>query len=135
MPESFSEAIQKDIDRLSFIRQQEALAPSRKPKRVGRKPAYGTLYALRNTRMAIREGALRQVEVILAYRKETTGDLVRRVVCPYSYRYRRLRSGLRKLLYAYDMEDKHIKGFVVSNIRRVALTDRKFRPRWPIEIG
>ena len=132
---SFAEALRKDISRLDFIAIQEEKAPKRKPKRVGKTPAYGTLYALRNTRMAIREAALRLVQVIITYRKETTGETKKYVVCTYSYRYRRLKSGLKKMLFAYDMQDKHIKGFVLGNIRKVALTDRKFRPRWPVEIA
>jgi len=135
MPLSFAEAIKKDINRISFIETQEKKAPKRKPKKVGKTPAYGTLYALRNTRMSIREGALRLVQVILTYQKETSGEVKKYIVAPYSYRYRRLKGGLRKMLYAYDMEDKHIKGFVIGNVKRVALTDRKFRPMWPVEIS
>jgi hypothetical protein len=135
MPLSFSEAIRKDISRIKFIKEMEKLAPRRKPKRVGKTPAYGTLYALRNVRMSIREGALRLVQIIITYTKITTGETKRYVVAPYSYRYRKLRIGVRKMLFAYDMADKHIKGFVLANIKRVALTDRKFRPKWPVEIG
>jgi hypothetical protein len=132
---SFAEAIRRDIDRLSFISEQVKKAPKRKPKRVGKQPAYGTLYALRNTRLAIREACLRLVEVVLTYKKDTTGETKQYIAACYSYRYRRLKTGLKKMLFAYDMEDKHIKGFVVRNIRKVALTDRKFRPKWPVEIG
>ena len=131
---SFSEAIKRDINRMQFIREQVKMAPRRKPKRVGKPPAYGTLYALRNKRLAIREAALRQVQVILTYTKITTGETKQYIVACYSYRYRKLRLGVKKLLFAYDMNDKHIKGFVLSNIRKVALTDRRFRPLWPVEI-
>jgi len=55
-------------------------------------------------------------------------------VAPYSYRYKRLKVGMRKMMYAYDMKDRHIKGFAMSNIRNVAITDRKFRPIWRVEI-
>lgn len=132
---SFAEALRQDISRLSFISEQEKKAPRRKPKRVGKTPAYGTLYALRNTRMAIREAALRLVQVVIMYQKETTGEVKKYIVCPYSYRYRRLKTGMKKLLFAYDMDDRHIKGFVIGNVKKVALTDRKFRPMWPVEIG
>lgn len=135
MPLTFSEALKQDINRLSFITEQEKKAPKRKPKRVGKKPAYGTLYALRNTRMAIREASLRRVQIIIHYTKETTGETKRYIVCPYSYRYRRLKSGLKKMLFAYDMTDKHIKGFVIGNVKKVAITDNKFRPMWPVEIS
>lgn len=130
---SFSESIKKSINRLQFISDQEAKAPRRKPKRVGKSPAYGTLFALRNTRLAIREAALRNVQIIIMYKKETTGETKKYIVAPYSLRYRRLKRGVRKLLFAYDMNDLHIKGFVLSNIRNVAITDRKFIPKWPVE--
>ena len=132
---TFAEALQKDIDRLAFIAQQESKAPKRKAKRVGKKPAYGTMFALRNKRLTIREAALRLVQVVLTYKKETTGEVNKYVVAPYSYRYRRLKTGNRKMLFAYDMKAKHIKGFVLRNIRKVAITDRKFRPQWPVEIA
>jgi predicted DNA-binding transcriptional regulator YafY len=132
---SFSEAIKRDINRLEFIKEQVKRAPKRKPTKVGKPPAYGTMYALRNKRLAIREAALRLVQIIITYKKITTGETKSYVVAPYSYRYRKLRVGVKKLLYAYDMEDKHIKGFVLSNIRKVALTDRKFRPKWPVELA
>ena len=135
MAKTFSEALRQDISRLAFIAEQEKKAPRRKPKRVGKKPAYGTLYALRNTRMAIREAALRLAQIIITYQKETTGETKKYIVCPYSYRYRRLRSGIKKMLFAYDMDDKHIKGFVINNVKKVAITDHKFRPMWPVEIG
>ena len=135
MPLSFSDAIRKDINRLKFIQEQEKKAPKRKPKRVGKSPAYGTLFAQRNTRLAIREAALRRVQVILTYDKITTKTRVKRIVCIYSYRYRRTRIGLKKMLFAYDPAEKHIKGFVLNNIKNVAITDRKFSPIWKIEIG
>jgi len=132
---TFAEALQKDIDRLAYIAKQEDKAPKRKAKRVGKKPAYGSLFALRNKRLTVREAALRKVQVVLTYKKETTGEVKKYVVAPYSYRYRRLKSGSRKMLFAYDMKAKHIKGFVLRNIRKVAITDRKFRPKWPVEIA
>jgi hypothetical protein len=138
MPQlSFSDALRKDLaeTRIRFISEQEKKAPRRKPKRVGKTPAYGTLYALRNTRMAIMEASLRKVQIIILYQKITTGETNRYIVAPYSYRYRRLRSGIKKLLFAYDMDDRHIKGFVLKNVKKVAITDRKFRPIWPVEIG
>lgn len=134
---SFQEALKKDLEgvREKFIEEQEQKAPKRRPRRVGKKPAYGTLFALRNKRLAIREAALRNAQIIIRYVKVTTGESKRYVVAPYSYRYRKLRIGRRKMLFAYDMKDKHIKGFVLNNIRKVAITDRKFRPKWDVEIG
>jgi len=132
---SFSEALRSDLNRMLFISEAERKAPRRKPKRVGTPPAYGTLFALRNTRLAIREAALRHVQIVMTYTKTTDGTTNKYIVEPYSYRYRRLRAGLRKLLFAHDVEDGHIKGFVIGSIKKVALTDKRFRPRWLVEIA
>ena len=134
---SFADAIKKDFGNLrdQFIADQERKAPKRRPRRTGQKPAYGTLFAQRNKRLTIQEAALRRVQVIITYRKMTTGETKKYVVAPYSYRYRQTRDGRRKMLFAYDMKEKHIKGYALRNIRKVALTDRKFRPQWPVEIA
>jgi hypothetical protein len=39
------------------------------------------------------------------------------------------------MLFAYDMRDKHIKGYVMTNVRKAALTDRRFTPKWPVELA
>jgi predicted DNA-binding transcriptional regulator YafY len=132
---SYREVIEQGLSRLTFIQQQEEKAPRRLTRRVGLKPKTGTLFAIRNKRLAIREAALRNAEIVITYRKTTTGETKKYIVAPYSYRYKRLKVGLRKMLFAYDMKDRHIKGFAIRNIRNVAITDRKFRPKWPVEIG
>ena len=132
---SYRDVIEKGINRLEFIRQQEEKAPKRLARRVGQKPKAGTLFSIRNKRLAIREAALRKVQIVMTYKKTTTGETKKYIVAPYSYRYKRLKVGTRKMLFAYDMKEKRIKGFAQRNIRNVALTDRKFRPKWPIEIG
>ena len=136
---SFAEAIKKELEAIkgredAFIQEQEARAPRRKAKHVGYKPKSGTLFAIRNKRLAIREAALRLVQIVLTYRKTTTNETKKYVVAPYSWRHRRLKVGRRKMLFAYDMKERHIKGFAIRNVRNVALTDRKFRPKWPVEI-
>jgi hypothetical protein len=135
---SFADAIRKDLSNLreTFIADQETKAPKRRPRRVGYKPKYGTMFALRNKRLAIQEAALRLVQVVLTYRKTTgSGETKKYIVAPYSYRYRRTHQGRRKMLFAFDMDAKHIKGFVLRNVRKVALTDRKFVPIWTVEIA
>ena len=135
--ESFQEALDKDMAsiRADFIAAMEEKGGKRRPRRVGYKPKYGTLAALRNWRLTVREAALRRVQVVLTYRKTTTGETKKYIVAPYSYRYRRLNKGLRKLLMAYDMDAKHIKGFVTESVKKAVLTERKFRPKWPVEIA
>jgi predicted DNA-binding transcriptional regulator YafY len=134
---SYREVIEQGLKQLQvdFVQQQEAKAPKRLARRVGLKPKTGTLFAIRNKRLAIREAALRLSQIIITYKKTTTGETKKYVVAPYSYRYRRLKAGIRKMLFAYDMKDRHIKGFAIRNIRNVAITDRKFRPKWEVEIG
>lgn len=134
MPRSVGEILKSGVDRKLFVEKTLAAAPRRRPSRVDA-PKTGTLYAIRNKRIAIREAALRGVQIVMHYTKETTGETKKYIVAPYSWRYRRLKSGLRKMLFAWDMEEDKIKSFVLSNIRNVALTDRKYVPRFLVEIG
>jgi predicted DNA-binding transcriptional regulator YafY len=134
MPRSYQKIIQKGINRLKFIAEQEGKAQRRRPRRTGEKPRVGTLFARRNKRLAIREAALRNAQIIIRYKKTTTGETKKYIVAPYSYRYRDTKRGKRKMLFAYDMEDKRIKGFVLKEIRNVVITDRKFTPIWDVEI-
>lgn len=130
MPRDIKERVRRRED---FIQKMEQKARRRKPTRT-RAKITRTMFAIRNKRVAIREGALRRSEIIITYVKITTGERKKYVVAPYSYRYKRLKVGRRKMLYAYDMKDKRIKGFSIRNIKNVALTDRKYRPKWKIEI-
>ena len=133
-PRSFEKVLRDGINRTLFIMQMEEKAPRRKPKRTLAQPK-GTLFSIRNKRIAIREGSLRHRQIIITYTKITDNTTNKYIVAPYSYRYRRLKTGRKKMLFAYDMDDQHIKGFVLGNIRNVALTDRKFSPKWRVEIN
>jgi len=133
MGRTFEEVVRDGINKSLFIMQMEEKAPRRLAKRT-QAPTSGTLFAIRNKRISIREGALRRRQIIITYTK-TTDNTTNKYQCnPYSYRYRRLKIGRRKMLYAWDVEDKHIKSFALSNIRNVALTDRRFVPKWRVEI-
>ena len=69
------------------------------------------------------------------YKKVTTDEVKRYEVIPTEYKYKKLRAGWRKVLYIQDVrEKKQIKLFVVRNILKVALTDRKPKSMWPIKI-
>jgi len=131
---SYAEILKDKINRRKFIEEAEIMAPRRRPKRVGMKPTLGTLFAARNKRLAIREAALRRAQIVITYQKTTTNETKKYIVAPYSYRYRMLKVGRRKMLFAYDMKDRHIKGFALRNIRRAAITERKFVPKWVVEI-
>ena len=131
---SFARALQRDIDRLKFFEEQERKAVKRKPKKDVVPDDIGVLKT-RNIKVLIGQAAtlLRQIEI--TYRKETTGEVKEYRVAPYSYRYRRLKTGTRKMFFAYDMDDRHIKGYVLRNIRKVEILKRKFKPKWPVEIS
>ena len=129
---SFSDAIRKDIGRVKFIESQKT--KKRKPKKTPK--AVKEIYLpARDVRTLIMMAANELKQVMIIYKKETTGEVKRYRVAPYSYRYRRLKVGIRKMFFAYDMSDKHIKGFVLKNIRTVEILSRKFRPKWPVECG
>ncbi len=117
-----------------FVKDVETRARRKKPLRT-RVDIRGTLMAKRNRRVAIREAALRGVSCIFLYRKVTTDEVKRYEVIPTEYKYKKLRTGWRKVLYIQDVRDKkQIKLFVVRNILRVALTDRRPKSLWPVKI-
>lgn len=117
-----------------FIKKVQLKAPKRKPVRT-KKQLTGTLFAKRNARLAIRQAALRKVTIVILYKKTSTNQIVRRQIIPLSYRFRKLKKGRRKVLFGLDYrDDKQVKYFVLRNIYKVALTDRKFKTRWMIQI-
>jgi hypothetical protein len=134
MARSFEEVLKSGINKALFVKKMEEMATRRKPVRTLATPT-GSLFAIRNKRITIREGALRRVQIIITYTKITTGETNKYLVAPYEWGYRRLKNGRRKVLWAYDMEEQKIKSFVQNSIKNVALTDRKFKPIWPILIS
>ena len=117
-----------------FVKQVESKASKRKPVKT-KQSLTGSLFAKRNTRIAIREAALRGVTIVILYEKITTGEVKRYEVIPLSYRYRKLRVGRRKVLFCQDWRDgKKTKYFVLRNIYKVAITDRKVKASWTVEI-
>jgi len=126
---------ERRLNRQEFIEKMTKKAKKRKPVRAREDISKrGTLFAIRNKRIAIREAALRRVQIIITYKKVTTGEIVKRIVAPYEWRYMRMKEGWRKVFWGYDMKDKHIKSFYNKYIRNVVLTDRKFVPKWKILI-
>ena len=121
-----------------FVREQSEKSVRRKPKRVGvPENMRGTLFAIRNKRLAIREAALRHVSIIVTYTKITDGTTKLYEVNPVEWKYKKLKNGYRKVLYVYDKNDnKQIKNFVLRNIGNVIITDRKFVPfpGYPVKI-
>ena len=118
----------------AWIAKQEAMAGRRLARRVGRKQRSGTLFAKKNRNLALLEAALREVLIIINYTKITTGETKKYVVEPYEWKFRMLKSGFRKMLWAYDVEEQRIKSFVNVNIQNVTITDKDFQPQWPVKI-
>lgn len=117
-----------------FAEKVEQKAKKRKPVKTKAKVT-GTMFAQRNKRVAIREAALRGVSLVVLYKKVTTGEIKKYEVLPISWRYRKTKLGLRKVIFLQDVRDsKQLKYFVVKNIIRAVLTDRKMKPSWPVEI-
>jgi len=131
---SFAQALKRDINRLKFREDVERKAPKRKPKKEPQLEDERILRT-RDIKVLIGQAATRLLQIEITYRKETTGEIKSYRVAPYSYRYRHLRTGIRKMFFAYDMDDKHIKGFVLRNIRKVDILKRRYSPKWDVEIA
>lgn len=100
----------------------------------------GSLLAKRNVRLVIREAALRRSLVAMLYTKLTTGDTLEYHLEPYSYRYRHLRMGIRKVFFGFKVGPPRrtknptgIRMFFLPNIHAVKILPTKFRPRWQVE--
>ena len=86
-------------------------------------------------RLYVIRAADSKLHVKIKYRK-VSGETKTYVVAPYSYRWRKNKNGTRwKALYAYDSDENKIKSFYIRNIKSVSMTEKKFRPKWRIEIG
>ena len=83
----------------------------------------------------ILKAASEKKQLRIRYKKGTTGEIKTYIICPYSYRYKfSAKGGRYRMLFGYDIKDKHIKGFYLKNLLRVEKLNRGFRPIWPIEI-
>ena len=122
---------QYKIDRMAFIKAQGNV--ERKPKRRNNELTK-KIFAKRDFRLGIRNGARYKRQIIVSYTKITTGEHKNYKVNPYSYRYRHTRDGVRKMLFAEDVLEHRIKGFVLRMINHVEITDKTFKPRWRVEI-
>jgi predicted DNA-binding transcriptional regulator YafY len=137
MPRNIEAKKKKGIDKKKFLERQKAKKVVRKPKKPKKKVPLSKAEKralVRDTRLSIRYAAnnLRQIEI--TYHKTTTKEVNTYRVAPYSYRYKRLKIGVRKMLFAFDMDAGHIKGFALNNISKVSITNRPFVPKWPVEI-
>lgn len=117
------------------IKRIEDYANKRKPVKTKPNNMIGSLFAKRNKRLAIREASLRKVSVVLTYEKIETNEIKKYEVIPMSYRTKKLKTGWRKVLYAQDVSDDYaLKMFVLRNIKKVAITDKKIKPSGGYEV-
>jgi len=118
--------------REEFIKLQKSKA---RVQRRGKK-RFKQLVGKRSISLVIRESAAGRKYMIIKYKKVTTNETKKYKVAPYSYRWKRSRkTGTRKkMLFAYDFKDRHIKGFYISNLKAVERTNSNFTPKWKIEI-
>lgn len=114
--------------------QQEEKKEKVRAKKKGQKTDLGVLFSIRNKRIGIKEGADKRRMLEIIYKKTTTGEVNKYIIAPYSWRYRQLKIGRRKMLYAYDPKAGRIKSFALRNIRNVLVTKRRYSPKWPVEI-
>lgn len=121
-----------------FIRRVSMSGGERKPKRTP-SPDGAEKLSRRGWRIAVREAALRGVTCIILYRKTSTSEVKRYEVIPTEYAYKRMKENrLRKVLWVQDCHEgrdrRQIKCFVVRNIIKAAVTDRKRKSKWPVKI-
>ena len=131
MPRDIIQVVKGGVDREQFVHAQAGKV--RPP--AGNRPEWARMFSQRNKRLAIRKAAKQRREITIIYHKITDGETNHYSrLSPYSYRYRWTRKGWRKMLFAFDPEDGHIKGFVIRNIERVLILDSRYSPRYRVEI-
>lgn len=88
-----------------FYRLYKEEAQSYSPQKV-QIPSGSTIFARMNVRRAIKEAARRKMQVIILYWRisEPKRSVEYYKVSPISFRYKKLSVGVRKILYAWDME-------------------------------
>jgi len=86
-------------------------------------------------RVTLRDAALKKKTVKITYKKTTSGEIKVYQIEPYSFRYLRMKVGVRKSLFGFDIKEKRIKSFAMRNITKIEMTNSSFSPRWPIEIA
>lgn len=117
-----------------FVKKVEFRSEKKKPRVTKGVDVTGSL-AMRNSRLSIRESALRSCTCVILYKKVTTNEINKYEVIPIEWKYKKTKKGMRKVLYAEDYRDKkQIKMFVGRNIMRAAPTNRRVRSLYPILI-
>jgi predicted DNA-binding transcriptional regulator YafY len=86
-------------------------------------------------RASIRDSAVAKKILKITYKKTTTNETKTYIVEPYSFAYIKQNGGLKKALYAWDVEENKIKYFVVKNIIKAEVTEKRYECRFPIKIA
>jgi len=94
----------------------------------------GRKFVGRDSLLMIRFAARRQLMCRIRYMRIQDSLTKYYVIEPYSFRYRMTRDGVRKMLFAYHNVHDRIHGFAVRNILEVRVLDRRFKPRWKVEL-
>lgn len=91
--------------RTEFYKKYKSESQNYSPKKV-KLPPHTTMFNQANVLLAIREAAKRRVQIRFLYRRVSypIGSIEYYQVSPMSYRYRKLKVGVRKVLYAWDEE-------------------------------
>ena len=81
------------------------------------------------------ESVVRNTYIVIDYVKITTNELNQYKVIPLEWKFRDLKVGRRKVLYAQDMNEGYkTKSFVHINIQRVMIGRQKAVPSFPQKI-
>jgi len=67
--------------------------------------------------------------VLIDYTENDGSNEGWREVEPYSFRIK----GGNEMFFAYDMNKKAIRGFIISSINDIKITENKYNPRWEVE--
>ncbi len=137
MDSLFTNSFFKRVAKRLILAWNKPFVPKKRPlpmKPPMRKSTSGFSTASRNRRK-IRNAAGTTTLLWLTYRKTTDGTTHTYVVEPYSFRYRRLKVGIRKMFYGFDIADGHIKSFAIKNILSARNMKDKYRPRFKVEIA
>jgi len=111
-----------------------AIVGNRVRPRIRSSTVIGQKFGKRQAMIIVRFAAERRFRVRIRYTRIQDGVTKMYVLEPYSFRYRRTREGLRKMLFAYHPLHGRIHNFAVRYISQAEVMERPFRPRWRVEL-
>ena len=123
---------EKKNTREQFIEKQKNKVVKKAPKK--QKMEYPELISKRSVNLLIEDAATNLRLLDIRYKKTTTGETKNYTVAPYEFAYKMLKVGRRKILWGYDIKDKHIKTYAVRNILGAKRNNKHFKPKWEVKI-